>query len=771
MMSDGSEKSEKKKKKARGSVMGSSRGMMATRRTSQMPMIADMSGLELGEDSKSNKGESNPTAGKSAEEVEKMAAAMKNAIISAEQSALDEAKTLIPIGEALMEQLVQEAKQRRHARHEVELQKEKRQGSSEALRVALINAREVSVAGHIPIMRDAYEQLRQMKVAFLSEDMNAALIEGKRPRAIACWFRAQALGFEGLQQQEATLKDFFAGHDTGISDIVTVQSMMQGQRCGGSFGTATWRNNPLFAIRYSAAEMASRNVHGTDGKHHGAHVPHAPPLVNVTVAIAEGSDMPANLAVHVVRNNKEAAAAGCKMLLAPGYEILASSDISDDIPTAMFELSPSEDNRPVFIIPSSAKAEHGPFTVIVEGDHPVDVIEVAEQRRNLWNFEVSQELEWADKMPFRKNMGGGRSRNAAPSLSWYENPQFRVRLKSRSQVETELTGEGSVEWSDSIVAKYPYSHDDVLDLASELAVTGVPVDVRIEIVSSTFSEIEPIEGMDIFWTCEIKGKGTELFRTKAISGSLSLTFNHSYTCSDFHNDESFVFSCFKAHSGGQEECMGQVTMPFSMFNKGYNGSVGMVNTVNEEEASHQAAQLHLRIRPVGSNQELAALMPPGINSSANSRAGSKMGSRRPSKLVTPSVPSAILLARLLPADHHQKVECAIHIVKNLPSDDTFPAHVGKNMKKKNEEPVEKKEETRINDNPYYHDVIASSGEKNNDYIVSSEVGCVCKLLHGATVEDEGEAVYVIPSLEFKSLSGKFKLELQSTEDIIVERVH
>lgn len=566
-----------------------------------------------------------------------MAAGMKNAIISAEQSALEEAKTLIPMADDLMQQLVQEAKQRRQARHEVEIQKEKRQGSSEALRVALINAREFSVAGHIPIMRDGYEQLRQMKTAFLSEDMNAALMAGQRPRAIACWFRAQALGFEGLQQQDATLKDFFAGHDTGISDIVTVQSMMAGQRCGGSFGTATWRNNPLFAIRYSKEEMASRTSHdhhGKDGKHHGHHMPHAPPLVNVTVAIAEGSDMPANLAVHVVRNSLEAAAAGCKMLLAPGYEILASSDISDDIPTAMFELSPSEDNRPVFIVPSSAKAEHGPFTVIVEGSAPVDVIEVPEQKRNLFNYEVFQDLEWADKMPFRKNMGGGRFRNAAPSLSWYQNPQFRVRLKSRSQVEQELTGDGSVQWSDSMVARYPYSHDgELLDVASELSVTGVPVNVRIEIVSATFSEVEPIADMDIFWTCEIKGKSPELFRTKAVKSSFSPTWNHSYTCKDFHNDESFVFSCFKAHSGGQEECIGHVTMPFSMFNKGYNGSVNMVS-VKKEEIFIQAVQLHLRIRPVGSHEELAVMMPPG-HSPAGSRSGSVVGSRRPSKLVTP----------------------------------------------------------------------------------------------------------------------------------------
>merc|ERR1719253_1663814 len=71
--------------------------------------------------------------------------------------------------------------------------------------------------------------------------------------------------------------------------------------------------------------------------------------------------------------------------------------------------------------------------------------------------------------------------------------------------------------------------------------------------------------------------------------------------------------------------------------------------------------------------------------------------------------AALLQARLIPCDTNQKVAAAVHIVRN-----------------------HNQEDRALNENPFHHDVIGSSAVGKQDYLVSSEVGCVCKLIHGAT---------------------------------------
>jgi len=71
----------------------------------------------------------------------------------------------------------------------------------------------------------------------------------------------------------------------------------------------------------------------------------------------------------------------------------------------------------------------------VEGTAPVDVVEVEDDQRDLWDYEVNQELEWSTNMPFRKNLGGGRMRKAAPPITWYRNPQFRVKRAGQKEKE------------------------------------------------------------------------------------------------------------------------------------------------------------------------------------------------------------------------------------------------------------------------------------------------------------------------------------------------
>jgi len=796
-----------------------------------------------------------PSGAVSAEQVEKVAELLGNACMSADMSALDEAKKLIPVAEALRARLYAEAKSRFEARAAVEKQKGNKNGSTQDLRLAIIGAREVSVPGHM--LENAYEQLRDMKVAFLVEDLNAARARGERTLAIACWFRAKALQFEGLpaSQKDATLAEI-AGPG-GVADIVTVRSMMSGSRCGGSFGTATWRQNPQFCIRFAAGEAAKRKTGG--GGKSALAGPTSMPTIDCTVAIAEGSDMPSTLSVHVVRNNEEATEAGCRWLLAPGYEILGASEITQDLPICNFSLPPSDDKRPVFIIPSAAKGETGPFTVIVEGSAPVDVVEVDDKHRDRWDYQVDKDVEWADEMPFRKNMGGGRTKAVAPSLAWYRNPQFRVRLKSKAQMEKDkLEALAAAGTPSPLVAEFGFAPaapepNDPEDNASERAATSTIVStlesskhemVHIRVVvaaASNFTDCDWIETTDIFCTCAIQGRRIDdldggynghttapdriLFRTQVTSGSISPTWNHAYVCKDFMTDDVLCFRVFRivkkpetsamdAETAPEEEEIGVVNLPFVQFRDGFEGAVGLLTKLAEittlchglherdaRVASGFWGQLHLKAQQIEAVEstvegtEGTASAAPSARGAATSSypasssstqpagmggetapAGMDSECKPPEEAAKPTLPlpkakavaggtmsgftlsdrstvhtdshAALLQVRMLPVDMHQEVECAVHIVKNNDIS-----------------------EKRINENPSNHALVASTGSKGSEYIIATEVGCVCKLLHGVEDEDEGDSVIVIPSLETKQHCGKFNLQFLSTEDIIVERVN
>merc|ERR1719277_2129957 len=95
-------------------------------------------------------------------------------------------------------------------------------------------------------------------------------------------------------------------------------------------------------------------------------------LVKVTVILAEGGTSPATIAVHAVQNSEFAAKAGAASVLVPGFEVLAGSAVDDEIPQCSFQLPvQDDDSRPVFIVPSAAFREFGPFTLLVEASDPV----------------------------------------------------------------------------------------------------------------------------------------------------------------------------------------------------------------------------------------------------------------------------------------------------------------------------------------------------------------------------------------------------------------
>jgi len=482
-----------------------------------------------------------------------------------------------------------------------------------------------------------------------------------------------------------------------------------------------------------------------------------------------------------VRNSEEATKAGAGMLLVPGYEIMASSDMNDDLSRAEFMLPPPQDDRPVFIVPSAAKGEEGCFTVVVEGSAPVDMVEVEDVERDLWAFQVDQDLQWSDKMPHRKNCGGGRLKKCAPPLTWYRNPQFRVRLKSRAQVaRAKSEAEAAQAVPSALVAQFPFADGAAEDgaegsdvggegssaaaasLVEEVTAEVVPVveaapktTMRVEILgASSFSDAQGMADSDLFCACRSRRAGgaesEEIFRTEAVSDSPTPEWNNSYEFTEPMDDGfEFIIHLFR---DGEEE--GAVTMPYSEFQNGFDGEIGIRRYDGVFDGVMRLRFTSANMLDGAEAETLGGLYAGEDKPTAEAERSSKFNdllpdSRPTSPEAKPARP-ALLQVRLLPVDAHQKVPCAVHIVKN------DRGHL---------------EEKCIYENPYHHSVIGASGEPKKDYLVASEVGCVCKLMHGETEEDEGEPVYVIASLEKTDMHGRFHIQLLATEDVTVERIH
>jgi len=384
------------------------------------------------------------------EQVEDTTAALRTAIVAAEMSALEEAKKVIPEAEALAARLEEEGPKRQAALKAAREEAKRWRGRVSDLRDLIITAREISVSESL--LDDAYAELNVRKLSFLPMDLQAAVAVKMRALAAGLALRGRVLRSYAREGGAANLMQRITSLVPSAEGVITLQGMIRGASCGGIFGSQTWRKNPRFIIRQLPPEKAERQ---TSAKRRGEQA------IKVCVALAEGSAKLATLAVHVVRNGLGAVACGCGDMLMPGFETLSGSKSEDDFPYCEFELPPPSetDKRPVFILPSAAKGEEGIFTLVIQATGNVDVTEVTTPDSHSWPFEFSADLKWCDERPFAKACGGGRVAESAPLLSWYRNPQFRVRVAPEPKKEDEEEG------LTSIAADWPFAPGEATELA------------------------------------------------------------------------------------------------------------------------------------------------------------------------------------------------------------------------------------------------------------------------------------------------------------------
>lgn len=387
-------------------------------------------------------------------QVEQCIEGLQAACIAARTSALEEAKKLIPKAEALSKRLRDEVDPRRAAVGAIKEEMTKWQGKVSALRKKLWTARGVGVP--FTLLAKAYRELDKRKVAFLLADLDMAVRSHEWALATALALRGNTLrhrakgdGATRLYESVETL----VGSDHGVLQIGGV---FRGERRCGMFGTPTWRDNPHFVVHQVGQPMIRRSETGRmSSKGHR--------VVRVTVAIAELSPS-LTLAIHIVENNPKAAEAGCGNLLVPGYKVLASSNPDDDMPACTFDLpSLATEDHPIFIVPSCANGEQGAFTLVVHGTEPIEVEEVLPSQRAQWCHTWSTEVRWSPQRPYSRYCGGKRAKESAPSVSWYRNPQFRVRVTG--PVGPALP---TMEKLSKLVESFPFATDSAEDVGQRL---------------------------------------------------------------------------------------------------------------------------------------------------------------------------------------------------------------------------------------------------------------------------------------------------------------
>jgi hypothetical protein len=636
----------------------------------------------------------------------KCAHQLKQAIFGASEQAQDEAKKMIPEAEELCEKLEEAALMRIKKLEELDEVVQSRAATTRDVFEALISCREGSIPGQL--LQDGYAKLRRKKLEFIPASCKTALGAGQVTLGVGLWLRGVALGVgeerNGQLWKTSSLEEL-GGENA--KRVLRTRGEFTPERSGGVFGTQDWRQNPCYIVK------TPQNPDSEGGGQ----------PIRVSVAVAEAADSPSTLAVHVVRNSEEAAAAGCGTVLAPGFEVLASSNEDDELPDCVFDMPEDMDEEtwPVFIVVSAAKREYGPFWILSDSSSPVEIEEVPPPQ-DFWKFEQTLEIEWANKRPFAISMGGGRMHHAkiAPPLSWYRNPQIRVKRAGLAEKEEERKG-----MANAMLA--------IGDVGQKTNTDGAPPTISVTSPGSAQRRPSSIRRASTLGGSAGSGKRASVLKKRS-----SQTLQKLPSKGDIEAETGFLREIFDEVDRSHDGHVSKIELIKTCRKKpGVADFFGLPQHIRQEDGSRDAMEDLFQSMDANNDKDITFEEFHDFYTVFQETS------------FEDGPTGALLLAILLPDEPNESSAAAIHIVVN---NEDAPDTNGDN-------------ENTICENPAHHEVVGSSGKRGAEYSTAAEIGAVCEMTN-----DIEEEILIIPSLQTRVMEGKYKLIIKSTEAITVDRV-
>eukprot|EP00927_Polykrikos_kofoidii_P045080 TRINITY_DN38943_c0_g1_i1.p1 TRINITY_DN38943_c0_g1~~TRINITY_DN38943_c0_g1_i1.p1 ORF type:complete len:2113 (+),score=400.40 TRINITY_DN38943_c0_g1_i1:63-6401(+) len=712
----------------------------------------------------------------SREDIEKCAEKLKQAYEAANREALEAVRELIPAAEELRERLLEDGLTRQEALDQANALLEIKAVPVIALKSAIVAARESHVPGEL--LQKAYAKLRRRKLEMLPTDISAAIATSNKAAAVGLWERGLVFRADQAFSDWKRIATNYELMKSSLRKIVTLKGELTEHNCGGSFGTHSWRKNPYWVVHgkgdedvgsRSQSACSSAKTYAYSMSRTGSAKSSGSRAFRLSVVITEGADSPASLSVHVVRNRANvaaaAAAARCPRILAPGPEVLAKSSDDKGIPSLTVELPPLDDDWPIFVVASAAEGELGPFTLVVEPSAPVCLTEIDDYERSPWRHDETIEVDWSEGRPYGKHMGGGRSSAKAPMMSWYRNPQFRVRLSEKSaeqlsewgslcEPSRELAPNPSALASESEpylppsaaadeVVIGPLVWDDVSAVTSDLPVAGYPA---AAVVPASVTEAVPLaSGPESFSTALVVASA--VYSQKPLLEPLPTAVEEKL--------RSIFDSCDLNGNGSMDK---RELIKAVRANPNTAKFFGLSEKIRQEDGSRTKMEEVFQALDTNNDREITweelydfysalhaprkILAPPSPRKVLPSK-GSTNPTANEQKL------EPLLLVVMVPSEGRPGQPAAVHIVQNKPG-------FG--------------DDTKIVEHFRGHRTLSSSAlKKKREYQSVSEIGTVCGLKRNSTT-GEGQTVFVVPSLQSTTMTGAFSLRFLSTETISVERV-
>lgn len=386
----------------------------------------------------------------------------------------------------------------------------------------------------------------------------------------------------------------------------------------------------------------------------------------------------------------------------------------------------------MFIVVSAAKREHGPFWILCDSTAPVEIVELPFAPKEFWKYEQTLEVEWANKRPFATAMGGGRVAKCAPPLSWYRNPQFRV--KRAGVAEKEEANKGAAKAARDAM-------EDMLAIADSVPGTQTSPGVVLTPPQAAVSRNAGVSAGSS-GRVESAGSSNKSRRRSSMAAPPPQKLPTVTAKRDSETQVNILLEIFSECDRSGDGYVSKIELiKACRMTEGVSEFFGLPQHIRQEDGSRDLMEELFQDMDVDDDRNVSWDEFFSFYSSCKGDL-----SEEEDEVNGPS--GALLIAILLPDEAGQSL-AAVHIVENN-SDAPDVNEEGENM---------------ISENPGHHTVVASSGKAGAEYSAASEIGAVCEL-----IDDMEDEILIIPSLLTRKMEGKYRLVIKSTEAITVDRV-